>query len=80
MPLVKKIRQFVMPKELNGRPKIKLMYKNFMSRKIEYPIHVRSEPGIFGVGRTEVLIYSDVIKELMTNKQLDIDSIFCFQM
>ncbi|CAH1442725.1 unnamed protein product [Lactuca virosa] len=80
LPLTKKIRQFVMPKELNGRPKIKLLYKNFMSRNIEYPIHVRSEPGIFGAGRTDVVIYPDVIKELMTNKQLDVDSIFCFQM
>ena len=69
-----------MPKELNGRPKIKLLYKNFMSRNIEYPIHVRSEPGIFGAGRTGVVIYPDVIKELMTNKQLDFDSIFCFKM
>ncbi|CAH1414804.1 unnamed protein product [Lactuca virosa] len=81
LPLTKKIRQFVMPKELNGRPKIKLLYKNFMTRNIEYPIHVRSEPGIiFGAGRTDVVIYPDVIKELMKNKQLDVDSIFCFQM
>lgn len=79
-PLKKQVRKFVIPKVLSGRPKIMLLYKNFRTREIEFPIHVKSEAGIFGVGMAEVEVYLDMTLELMTNKTLDIDSILCYQM